>query len=216
MFKSYPGCAGLFVCTVGLFITGQSAFADTYVLNIDHCTDTCGISPPNYGTVNVTQDGSAVDILVTLGSNVRFVSTGASDALGFNIAGDPAITISALTSGFSQGSGGHFDGFGTFMYSIVCDACGSGGSNPQPGPLSFTVSRTGGGSLSISDFQTLSSGGSPSVYFDADVIGPNGKTGPVGANTFTPSVPEPSAIALFATGLIGAALSIRRRSMFSK
>jgi len=70
--------------------------------------------------------------------------------------------------------------------------------------------------LCVGDFQTLSSGGSPSVYFDADVMGPNGKTGPVGANTFTPSVPEPSAIALFATGLIGAALSIRRRSMFSK
>ena len=59
------------------------------------------------------------------------------------------------------------------------DACGNGGSNPAPSPLSFNVDRTVG-SLSITDFVA----NSPQGYtFAADVIGP--KTGPGQTGNFT-------------------------------
>ena|SRR5437763_5730302 len=92
------------------------------------------------------------------------------------------------------------------------------GSNPVHPPLRLTVSGTG---LTTASCLELSNGGSASVYFVADILGPNGRTGPVGATLCTSDcgivtqqdvVPEPATLLLFGTGLGFISGSVRRRS----
>ena len=182
-----------------------------YTLNLDGCSGGCGTSP--FGQVLLAQNGSN-DVLVTLTlfNGDEFVKTGAGNALAFNLTGNPAITISALTSGFSVGpASAHASAFGTFEYTVTCTGCGPGASSPLLGPLSFDVQLAGGGSLSISDF--VGNGGGH--FFAADILGTNGATGNVAADGpgKSSSAPEPSATLLGLTGL--AALSGIRRTLLS-
>jgi hypothetical protein len=79
---------------------------------------------------------------------VGFVNTGAGDPLLSNIVGDPTITISNITSGFSSdivGPGSiHTGGAGTFDYDIRCNSatCGTGGNHPYTGSLTFDGAAT--------------------------------------------------------------------------
>ena len=83
-----------------------------------------GVTPP-FGTVTLTQNGAnTVHIVLSLASpDLKFVSTGASDAFGFNIIGSPTISVANITSGFSLVSNTagslHDDGFGNFLYGIA-------------------------------------------------------------------------------------------------
>jgi hypothetical protein len=188
------------------------ALADTYSLTEDHCSGGCGTAP--FGTIEVTQDGANTVLVDVNLSSAAFVSTGFPGSLAFDLLGNPTISISNLTSGWSllSTSAGslHFDGFGTLDYAMECVICGNGGSNPFPGPISFDVTAAG---LTPASFLDLSTGGSSSVYFVADIMGSTGNTGPVGA-TFQgggTSVPEPGTLGLLSLGLAGA-LFARRRS----
>jgi hypothetical protein len=205
----------LFTAVFTLAVLPPAALAVQYSLTADKCTGTCGGGP--YGTIDVTQIGpvgdGVVQVTVTLAAGVKFVKTGFDGSFGFNLDGISTIgSISGLTPGFSllslTAGSSKYDGFGKFEYSIVCDACGSGGSNPQPGPLTFTLSATG---LTEASFAELSTGrGGTHAYFVADILGTNGKTGPVGA------VPEPGTLVLAGTALVGLGAWARRRMRGSR
>jgi hypothetical protein len=189
--------------------------ADVYTLTSDHCTGGCGTSP--FGTIDVTQDGfNTVLLTVNLTSGDNFVNTGFPGAFAFDISGAPTIAVLNLTTGWSlvstTAAANHFDGFGNLDYALTCGVCGSGGSNAQPGPLSFDVTAT---DLTPTSFEQLSSlpPGSQQAFFVADILGANGNTGPVGAVDPPSAVPEPGAPALL--GLAGsfffAVSRLRRR-----
>jgi PEP-CTERM motif-containing protein len=189
------------------------ALADEYSLTTDHCTGGCGAAP--FGTVDVTQAGTdTVQVDVTLTPGNQFVRTGFPGSFAFDLVGNPAISVSDLTAGWSllsENAGSlHFDGFGNLDYALVCTVCGNGASHPLPGPVSFEVTAAG---LTPANFQELSSGGSAQVYFVTDLLGTTGNTGPLGATLITTSAPEPATLGLMTLGLAAATLLRRRRSL---
>jgi len=191
---------GTFMGVSCLVALTTSANAGT-ILNI---SDGHGTGP--FATVTLSQvDSNTVGVDVTMFAAYKFVDTGSHDAFGFNITGNPAVTLTGITSGFGAGSGFSNGFVGSYTYSIQCTGCGPGGSSPLPGPLDFQVNAVTG-TLSVADFVNK---------FAADVIGPDGN----GA-TFTglvtnggpppPGVPEPLSLSLVGGGLLALGL-LRKR-----
>ncbi len=81
---------------------------------------------------------------------------------------------------------------------------GPTGGNGQPGPIQLSIMLAG---LDTSDFVQNAAG----YYFGADVSNPAGDTGPVGANTLTAAVPEPSTWAMMLLGFAGVGFMAYRR-----
>jgi hypothetical protein len=179
---------------IGLLVAATSAQAISFDLTSDHVTG--GAGTPPFGTVTLTQNGTSVDFNVTLTAGYSFVLTGAADnqyfkfnAIGITTAD---ITVTQNFTGFTLSAAtGAFNGDGTgdFTFGITSNN-GSGGSPPHYlGPLLFSVANS-----TISDFTTANADGN---IFVADILAPNGNTGPVDA-----SIPEPSAMLLVPLGAI--------------
>jgi hypothetical protein len=212
----------------------HATLIDTFDLTSDHCGGTGGcLNGASGGTVTVTDNGTGSLIFdVSLNDSIKFVDTGFDADFGFSLSGITTITYSGVSSGFAPVGGSdtqaagtlHMDGTGTFDFGLLCTACGSGGSNPQTGPLDFTISATG---LTLSSL-TLSTpnGDNPGQYFAVDVLG-NGNTGPIDASSISSSsstgglpsssgspLPEPnsSALTLLGVAMIGLAFMTRSKS----
>jgi hypothetical protein len=179
----------------------------TFLLTSDHCSGTCGggANPqPSFGTIVVTDlPGDVLGFNITLINGNKFVQTGLDLTFGFNLAGNPTLTYSGLSSGFTipggtsptQTSGTyHENGTGNFQYGVVWGGGGGGGNADTNPVLSFSVTGTG---LTLASLQQNAVG----QYFAADIIsGTTGNTGAVDASLVT-SVPEPETYATMLAGL---------------
>jgi hypothetical protein len=183
-----------------------------------------GVGSGPYGTVSVTQnatDNGNLDFLVTLASGFTFHQTQNSnhEAFAFKISGDPSVTLSDLTSGFTGfdlTSGTNFTSppfnNGSFFSGVSCTTAACGNT------LSFTVDAAS--DLTVDMLSFIDYNGN-NVYFTADVLGgdtsTSGKTGNVGAvvtpggGGVTPGVPEPSTWALMLVGFAAVGAAMRRR-----
>src|SRR5262245_45070703 len=163
---------------LGMATTGASA--TTYELTSDHCSggtggNGCLLPGASGGTVTTTNVVGGVQVNVTLNSGIQFINAGFPLEFAFNLIGDPTITYSLVTAGWTPQSGTqdagsfHMDGFQNFEYGLVCAICAQGGSNPFPGPLNFTITGAG---LTTASFELSGGGmGSDQAFFVADVIG---------------------------------------------
>jgi len=183
------------VATLAMTVAAQASTL-TFTLNQDACTGTCGLSP--FGTITLTDAGSGAGSYVlvteTLRSGDGFVKTGAGDALEFQLL-SAATSLSDLTAGFSFTTGTQSaSAFGSFSNGVSCSGCGNGASNPIYTPLSFRVNG-----VTTSDF--VADGNLE--YFASDILGSNGKTGDVAANSFTSlATPEPNTVVFMLGALL--------------
>jgi hypothetical protein len=188
---------------LGLFSLFPAQASTIFTLTQDACTGTCGTAP--FGTILLTQTtATVVTVTETLKAGEVFAGTGAGNSLGFNVVG-AATALGDISAGFSVGlTNTKFSSFGTFLYSIACNDCQGGHPTNPAGPLSFTVSRATG--ITITDF-TNNTGG---FYFASDITGTNGKTGNVasmgGGPVTTTATPEPVSIVLSGAGLMAIGL----------
>jgi hypothetical protein len=197
--------------SIGLLgMTTVASHAVTFNITSDHCTGGCGTPP--FGTVTVIQNGTNVDISVSLTDSNRFVLTGSADMQFFKFNGAPSLTSITVTQ---TAAGTHLvaatgafngDGTGMFNFGITCDAgiCGNGAANALPigTILSFEV---------LNDtVAALTQPNNLGIIFVADMLsGTTGNTGPVDVSVSP--VPLPPAAMLFGSALVGLGVLGRRR-----
>jgi hypothetical protein len=199
---------------VGLFVTANSLSATPVIFDLtsDHCSGGCGTPP--FGTITLNQNGTTVDVTVHLTTGYSFVKTGSADFQNFKF-NDAAIvlgnitvdqTVSGQTLAPQTAGPGAFngDGTGNFTWGIACTTCSNGGSGAFTNDIVFHVAMTTVGALTGTN--------NLGIVFVADVLAPNGNTGPVDAST-PRSTPEPDTVTvtLFGLGVFGVGVVLLRK-----
>jgi len=218
-------------------LAGQFPTGTTFgTVTLHQCTGTthCPV-----GTVQVTVALALVELSPPLHPPaITFANGGSSNcncdnsgftgyAVTWNVIGDPTVTISHVSQGFTAESG--HSGRGYIATPYTSSSCGNQLGHPVwphcfdyaiaansnatshelQGPLVFDVTKAGG--LLISDFAAATGG----VFFGVDVAINGCGTGEVGAGTGggnTQNLPEPATLLLFGAGAAGAAALRRRRN----
>ena len=196
---------------LAMTLLASTAQAAVQVFDLSVVDPAAGLSAGPYGTVTVTENAGKLDFNVALNSGFK-IHDGNSNhqAFAFDLIGDPAITISNLTSGFGIGPAPTSSPpLGNFDYSLSCTGCGPGYAGGNAGPLNFEVASAGALTLASLGFNTVSG---QHIYFTSDIVGANGATGNVGA-ILTAGVPEPAtwALMILGFGMLGSGLRLRRR-----
>jgi hypothetical protein len=155
--------------------------------------------------VDLTQNGPNVSVVVTLNAGFQYAQTGAADGQIFKFNGTGValtdIVVGAHVPALVAATGAfNGDGTGNFTFGINCPTCGNGPTG-FGGAVNFTVNNA-----TIADLTVPNNLG---ILFVADVLAPNGNTGPVDVST--PPIPIPPAAFLFGTALVGMTVLGRRR-----
>jgi hypothetical protein len=183
---------------LSLLMIAQNASAITYQITSDHATGGLGTAP--FGTVELIQNGTTVDVTVSLTAGYSFVLTGSADFMDFKfnaigvVLGDITIdqnatfnngnTLAAATGAFNG------DGTGTFGFGIYGVGQKNGGAGTFSTDIIFHVANA-----TIADLTQPNSLGN---IFVADLLSPNGNTGPADVH-----VPDSGSTLM----LLGAALA---------
>jgi hypothetical protein len=221
--------AGLFAVSssIAILSAATAAQAATQVFDIDVACPACG-SGPSFGTITVTEIANAdLSVLVQLGSDISFHRNQNNNqhALTFNLAGDPTISIFALSDSRFSANGSQAAGafnappFGRFDYHVSFERGLRGPPSPALSTLSFVIG--GATPLSLASFEPNAVNctlcvptGIHQIYFAVDISNARGATvltGNVGATVIAAGVPEPSTWAMMVLGFFGLALTSKRR-----
>src|SRR5262245_14682778 len=158
-------------------LQAQATPVEPVVFNFtsDHCTGGCGTPP--FGTVTLTQNGTTVDVTVSLALGNSFVKTGSADFQNFKfnatdvVLGD--ITLHAHVPALVAATGAfNGDGTGDFAFGINCPSCANGGAGGFTSDIVFHLANA-----TIADLTAPNNLGN---IFVADILsGETGNTGPV-------------------------------------